>query len=573
MNFTQHKSVLAVLIGLNFWTANVRAVSETPNYINTQQTLQQGIETIMKQYGIVGMSVALIDDQQVVWAEGFGYADKERHIKAAPETLYRTGSISKLFTATATMQLVEQGKFDIDKPLQTYIPEFAIKTRFPEAGAITPRQLMTHHSGLPSDYFKGFFNIPAEPFKQLTVKLTEEYSAYPPNFIMTYSNLGVSLLGSALENACGEPYGACLEHNLLQPLGMDDSEFATGASASALMSKEYDQGRAVPVTSLRDVPAGGLNSNVLNLSRFVRMVFADGKLDGRQIISGATLGEMLRPQNADAPLDLGQQIGLAWILNTTTNGKTKAWHDGGLGHFHSYVAAIPEHKLGVVILANTGSAEIVVGELADTALQLMMAEKAVNTGSVSAPLDYSQDAKNQVNDFQGHYVSGDLGLVSITGKSSRMRIKFNGRSYSLTQQPDGSLKLDQFGLTLTRARLSGREVLIADGKHKQLLGEKLAKSPLPMVWRKRVGQYRVMNQDGDPNAPQFIRLSVKNGFLMLNVVGLPDRVLTPVNDTEVIIAGLGRSLGETISFESNRGTGTLRYSGYVAKRNGKAHPR
>ena len=111
------------------------------------------------------------------------------------------------------MQLVERGKLDIDKPLQTYIPEFAIKSRFPDAEPITPRHLMTHHSGLPEAYLKEFkATSPVKPFTfELVDKLPGEYTAYPPNLMLTYSNLAVTLLGVAVENTCSLAFSACLE--------------------------------------------------------------------------------------------------------------------------------------------------------------------------------------------------------------------------------------------------------------------------------------------------------------------------------------------------------------------------
>ena len=113
----------------------------------------------MKKNSVTGLSIALVDDQRIVWAEGFGYADQEKKIPATADTLYRVGSISKLFTDTAAMQLVEQGKLDIDQPLKKYIPNFSIKSRYPDTAEITPRQLMTHHSGLPRDRLKGFMTL------------------------------------------------------------------------------------------------------------------------------------------------------------------------------------------------------------------------------------------------------------------------------------------------------------------------------------------------------------------------------------------------------------------------------
>lgn len=546
--------------------------TETPTYTNTKQTLLHGIESVMKQNGIVGLSIALVDDQQVVWAEGFGFADKEHQIKATPETVYRAGSISKLFTATAAMQLVDQGKLDIDKPLQTYIPKFAIKTRFPDAEPITPRHLMTHHSGLPEAYLKDFrATSPVKPFTQLVDKLPVEYIAYPPNLMLTYSNLAVTLLGIAIENACSLDFSACLGQNLLQPLDMIDSEFSQGASISALMSKEYSQVGLLPVTFLRDLPTGGLNSNVLDLSRFINMVFADGKSGGKSIISPTGLSEMLRQQNADIPLDLDQKIGLAWFFDQTTSGEIIAWHNGGIGGFNSHLATIPSQKLGVVVLANTDSAAGVVGVIANAAINLMLNEKAAFPGLVQNTHKPVTKPPHHPYKLPGYYASEDFGLISIHDNYGGMRIEIAGKSYPLALQPDGSAKFNfpNVGgeVKLSRDKLSAHPVLIGDSPAtgRLLLGEKLAQPHLSKVWRQRAGKYQATNKGDDVEIPPALYLRIKEGFLILTG-GPTDLVLTPFSDQEAIVAGLGRGLGQTITFEIHGKQETLRYMGLVAKR-------
>jgi CubicO group peptidase (beta-lactamase class C family) len=104
------------------------------------------------------------------------------------------------------------------------------------------------------------------------------------------------------------------------------------------LNKSFDKLRT------RDIPAGGLNSNVLDLSRFMSMVFAEGKSAGNEVISAAALNEMLRPQNAGIPLDLGQEVGLGWFFDRTASGKNIAWHNGGIGNFHSHLATVPAYN-------------------------------------------------------------------------------------------------------------------------------------------------------------------------------------------------------------------------------------
>ena len=254
------------------------------------------IEGKMEEQNIEGLSIAIIDDQKIVWSQGFGYADTANAIKATPETIYRTGSISKLFTDTLVMQLAEQGKLDIDKPLKRYLPNFAIKTRFPDANAITPRNIMTHHSGLPSDVNNGMWTENPESFDQLVGLIKDEYVAYPPNTILAYSNLGITLLGSMLQEVTGDDFNIYAKQRLLNPLGMMDAYFST-ALQGKLASKAYDNHEEKNEIPIRDIPAGGLNANVLDLSRFIQMVLAKGQSNGLQILKPETIKEMLRQQN------------------------------------------------------------------------------------------------------------------------------------------------------------------------------------------------------------------------------------------------------------------------------------
>jgi CubicO group peptidase (beta-lactamase class C family) len=231
----------------------------------------------MKKHDVVGLSIALVDDQRVVWAQGFGFADQGKGLAAGPETLYRVGSISKLFTATAAMQLAEQGRLDIDQPLVRYLPEFTVQYRQAPDRPVTPRLLMTHHSGLPGDILKGMFNPDPQPFSRVVEELKTLYAPFPPNRVFSYSNLSLSLLGHAIQKVSGRPFAEYLETALLHPLGMKQSQFSYRPADSLLMSKGYRKGRETAEPGLRDLPAGGLNSSVLDMSRFLRMIFAGGQ--------------------------------------------------------------------------------------------------------------------------------------------------------------------------------------------------------------------------------------------------------------------------------------------------------
>ncbi len=253
---------VAVMVGCS--TVPIKPTSISPgDYEYTKQYVSWLIQKEMKRNNVTGLSIALVDDQRVVWAQGFGYADTANKVPATPETLYRVGSISKLFTATAVMQLAEEGKIDIDQPLQTYLPEFSVKTRFPDAGPITPRSIMTHHSGLPSNHEKGMWSKNPEPFTTDVTYLKDEYTAYPPNYIFSYSNLAVTILGPVIEKVTDRDFVSYMDDALLRPMNMTHSSFAPGPDLKPFLSKGYRDGKEIEEAGLRDVPAGALQSNVL----------------------------------------------------------------------------------------------------------------------------------------------------------------------------------------------------------------------------------------------------------------------------------------------------------------------
>ncbi len=523
----------------------------------------------MSDHEVVGMSIALVDDQQVIWSEGFGYADKARKIPAGPETLYRVGSVTKLFTASAVMQLAEQGQLDIDRPLQTYLPEFAIKTRYPGADPITLRNLMTHHSGLPRDYLKGMWGASLKPFASVVQSLHDEYAAYPANLLYSYSNVGFTLLGTVVEAVSGVPYAEYLDQTLLQPMGMRQSAIS---HSPPLATKAYRRGREVEEPLLSDEPAGGLNSSVADLSRFLSMVFAQGQSHGRQVLKPEILTAMLRPQNTEQPLDLNFHVGLGWALSalsphTIENAGTVAHHGGATIFHRAQLIALPEQKLGVVVLANSESAGQVVGKIAAETLKLAL---EVKTGIQQPPpptVSASETplAPGAAQGYAGTYTTL-VGLVTIAADGSRLTAKIMGKSLRLFPRTDGQLgaKYLLFGLIpihldeletvgLSCRSVAGREVLIGTiGTQEMLLGEKIGPMVLTPAWQRRLGEYELINREHDYEMIRSITADYENGvaFVGVRMKDTPDvtlrRAIRPLSDTEAIVLGTLDGMGDTL---------------------------
>lgn len=555
------------------------------DYQSTQTYLTELIQYEMKKHNITGLSIALVDDQKVIWAQGFGYADKSKKLLAAPETVYRVGSVSKLFNATLAMQLAEQGKLDIDKPLQTYIPEFSIKSRFPDAGPITPRNIMTHHSGLPGDRIRGMWTATPAPFTELAGSLKDEYTAYPPNYILAYSNLGVTLLGHALQNISGSDYIELMQHSLLQPLGMKNSDFGEAVGTGPLMSKSYEDNKEAEELPLRDVPAGGLNSSVTDLSHFIEMVLAQGSWDGQTIIKPETLAAMLQQQNKDIALDLDTRIGLGWFLsNRIRGGGLMAEHGGATLKHRAQLAVLPEHKLGVVVLSNSASAGKSTITIADAALKMAL---EVKTGIqqpkvLSTPMAHDSSEKLDLNRYVGFYDTL-FGFVAISDGGDRLIADIGGNKTELIPVGKGKARLQYklFGLiplsiedlkqiTLSRSSVAGHEIVIAHKNNEQFLaGTKLQPTPLTEKWLSRLGEYQILNRDNNALLPEKVSLTVQNGFLSVLLNETVAMTLAPVSDSEAIIAGLGRNKQETLQVRLVNNEEQLSVWGYQLKRSPK----
>ncbi|MFY7941621.1 MAG: serine hydrolase domain-containing protein, partial [Burkholderiaceae bacterium] len=251
--------------------------------------LRSFIQQEMKSQRLAGLSIALVGDQQVLWTQGFGWADQRNKQPAAPETLYRVGSISKLFTATAVMQMVEAGQIKLDAPLQQVLPQFQMRSRLGSASVITVRQLLTHHAGLPRDIGHGMWTADPARFTVVTTALAQQDAAYPPQTVFSYSNLGFDVLGHVVEQVAGQPFENHVQQKLLIPLGMRTASFTAAPADHALMAKPHDKGLAAPEPPLRDVPAGGLNASVLDLSRVLSMVFAKGRVGDKKVLQAQTV--------------------------------------------------------------------------------------------------------------------------------------------------------------------------------------------------------------------------------------------------------------------------------------------
>lgn len=216
------------------------------DYSALQSSVSAQVDSGMKALGVKGLSVAFVDGGRVPRARGFGVADAEAGIAADVDTVYEAGSVSKLFTATAILQLAERGKIQLDRPVEDVLTDFCIRSRFASSEAITPRRLLTHHAGIPEDMSQGSFSSTPVPLARQVAKLADEYLAYPPGQIGTYSNVGFNVLGRAV----GAAFRArllpstgqrcrCSRGRRPQGRGLASAQHTTGATATRPRGRRF----------------------------------------------------------------------------------------------------------------------------------------------------------------------------------------------------------------------------------------------------------------------------------------------------------------------------------------------
>jgi len=420
-------------------------VAPRPDYAAVARALQPFIQHELAEKQLPAISIALVDDQQIVWAQGFGYADPDGRVPATSSTIYRVGSVSKLFTDVGIMQLVEHGELQLDAPITDYLPDF--RPRNPFGKPITLRELMSHRSGLVREPGVGHYFDPTEPTLAATVKSLNDTSlVYEPGTHSKYSNAGIAVVGYVLETRKGEPYAKYLKRAVLQPTGMENSAFEPEPHLTTDLAKAfiwtYD-GRtfAAPTFQLGIGPAGCLYTSVTDLGRFLSVLFAGGRSANGQVLKRETLEQMWQPQFAAPGETAGFGIGFRL---TKFEGHRLVGHGGAIYGFATELAALPDDKLGVVAVTTDDSANAVVNHIAHEALRLMLAareRKPLHEIARTQPVDAALARK-----LDGRYGEGSeaIDLIERSGKLFELPRR-GGKQVEVRQATNGLILDDKHG--------------------------------------------------------------------------------------------------------------------------------
>jgi len=307
---------------------------------------------------IAGSVLVIVKDGKILFAKGYGYADVVKKTPVvADETLFRPGSVSKLFTWTAVMQQVQAGKLDLDRDVNDYL-DFKIPEKFGKP--ITLRNLMTHTPGFEEGIHDAFVKNASDLYP-LGDYLKKRMPAriYPPGKVTAYSNYGASLAGYIVQRVSGEQYADYIANHILKPLGMNHSTFQQPlpASLEPFMSKGYVKAsdeKPVPFEDIETAPAGALSATGTDMAHFMIAHLNNGSYEGASILSPATVALMHSPQSRMAPGVNGFDLG---FYQENRNGLRIIGHAGDTDPFHSDLHLLLDKNVGVFMSFNSQGTE------------------------------------------------------------------------------------------------------------------------------------------------------------------------------------------------------------------------
>lgn len=522
--------------------------------------------------GAASLTITLFDEDGVFWERGYGYADVGKKTAAQPTTIYRVGSISKLFTATAIMQLAAKGLVDLDAPLTSYLPEFSLRPPPPfmpgadkwSLSDITIRTMLTHHSGIPTNVMKGYVTNEPIPFTEYVNTIRGWRAQAPVGLAFGYSNVAVTLLGHVVERMSGEPFADYIQKHILTPSGMETASFESTPAILAQVAHSYFGGEEIDAKQIGIVPAGGLFSNARDLAAFGRMALRGGLGSMGRVLETSDLESMWTRQNGNVALDRNFKMGLGWLLKDAQSipgGGRAVWHNGGLIAHRSYLLLLPDDGIGVVALTNT--AETLPDEIGQLALELALESRAGTTGDkakfedLPALVPPENIDHEKLDTISGNY-STLFGGLTLRRQGDSLRSQKLAFLSSVELQPlvDGSYRprfrvfdlipytpeeLSDPQLKVEFEHVGEFDTIYVGEKQEPstLIGVRVSPSPAMTAWRNRVGRYRLINAGSDFPFYNMLQLHVLDGRLMISFHGdsgwplpiSPD-YLEPVTDDE-----------------------------------------
>jgi CubicO group peptidase (beta-lactamase class C family) len=388
-----------------------------PNLQTIDNTLDRILEQVYQSFDLPGMAVGVVRGKEIIYAKGFGFRDIRVQDSVTARSLFHQASISKVFTATAVLQLVEQSQLRLDNALVNYLPNFWLGDE--RSQAITIEQILSHTSGMPDpeDHDWGHSEDREDALIQRVKNLRSLKLVHQPGQEFAYSSLGYDVLGALIAEVSEEPFATYIRNHIFEPLGMKDSTFIKPDVALELATSPHIRTPKMTVSdvfpySRSQVPSGTLQSSVLDMCQW-----AIANLNGFDLGDHRNSPRILSPESHQLlwqprfstghGSDSRQTaIGLGWFIGDY-KGMPVVMHDGGDVGYEAEIVLLPEQSVAVIVMANIFPAittpitqavlDVVLGIAVQTPeppLMLSMLSVLRNDGLEAAATQFWQSGQN-----------------------------------------------------------------------------------------------------------------------------------------------------------------------------------
>ncbi len=348
------------------WVVLLAVVTELSAGTIDVRSLDRVVEQSMKAWGVPGCSVAIVQNDQVVFIKGYGVKELGKPDRVTPDTIFAIGSTSKAFTTAGMAMLVDEGKMSWDDPVRKHVEFFRLMD--PMANElVTMRDLVSHRTGLSRNDLL-WYNSPLSR-EEIIRRVAFVKPTAPFRFLYQYQNIMFATAGYAAGKAAGTSWEEYTQKRIFDPLGMKSTSMTTinmEKTPDHASPHSKNKQKAVQLTQWRNLdniaPAGAINSTATDMAQWLRLQVGDGAIGARRLISAKNLRETHTPQMVIRPEEWGRSYnpetnqmayGLAWTLQDY-RGMHIVSHGGAIDGFRATVTLVPKERLGIVVLANLG---------------------------------------------------------------------------------------------------------------------------------------------------------------------------------------------------------------------------
>jgi CubicO group peptidase (beta-lactamase class C family) len=449
------------LVLLSVFLPSASLAFAQPQRVDFRQLEKVALEEL-KETNTPGAAIAVVSGDRLVFAKGFGTAHIETGAPVTPDTLFRIGSITKMFTAAVLVTLAEEGKIELDEPIGRYVKGLNSKL-----SQITAHQLMSHTAGMtdesPSDY--GSHDDAA--LAAYVKSLNEDHFFTDAGEIFSYSNPGFDVAGFLIEEVGGRPYADQMGERLFKPLGMNRSTFRPTMAMTYPLSQGHDALAREKPTVIRPFgdnvagwPDGFMFSSVNDLARFALAFMNGGKIDGKQVLTTSVITK-LSTAYADIHSRFGFENGRYGygLFVHDHRGVHVVWHAGLIPGFGALFQMVPTQRFAVIVLANKNGA--LLNRTAEKAMELTLPLTAKTEIKLKKGLAISEA---EISEYVGTYANTPE-RAEILVKDGRLVLKRENDEFPITK-----IGKDRFSIIQPRQSEATEFVLVraADGKAEYL---------------------------------------------------------------------------------------------------------